>query len=199
MNLLDALIGGVRKVYAAGTELTFRRGLDFTDMTITVASDRLLLAVAGLRGVAVSATTPVAGDVLAFDGTEWAPAPGGGLGAVSPVAAQRVVAGVAATPGWEVLGAFVYGGAAAKLQAMVLVSQGALTATVRLYGPIGGTPAEVTGSAITSSATTEVVIESADLTTNLTEGEIYQIQMECAGGALATDFAVARYAALVAA
>lgn len=32
VNLLDGLIGGIRQIYLAGVEATFKRALDFTDM-----------------------------------------------------------------------------------------------------------------------------------------------------------------------
>lgn len=73
MNLLDGLIGGIRSIYENGTEKTFKRGLDFADMAITEASDRLSLVVAGIRGVPVSATVPMTDQVLAYDGTQWTP------------------------------------------------------------------------------------------------------------------------------
>ena len=113
--------------------------------------------------------------------------------ACSPTFAGAVP-GVLATPGWTVIGAFVHTGATSRLQAMVLVSQAALTARVRLYGPIGGAPAEVAGSLLSSVSTDEELVQSANLGSVLVRGQTYQVQVECTGGDLVTDFAVARYA-----
>jgi hypothetical protein len=79
MNLLDGLMGGVRRLYARGVEQVFKPALDFADLDATVLSDRVSLTVAALQGVSVSATAPEAGDLLAYDAEheQWAPAPGG--------------------------------------------------------------------------------------------------------------------------
>ncbi len=82
MNLLDGLIGGIRAIYQNGTEMAFRHGLDLVDFAITVGADRLHVVVAGLREVPVSDTPPTTGQVLAYDGTEWAPA---SLGVTLPI------------------------------------------------------------------------------------------------------------------
>lgn len=112
---------------------------------------------------------------------------------------EGTVQGVASTPGWEVLAAFEYAGGIAKLEAMMLVSGAGLTARARLFGPIGGTPAEISGSLVSTTSQVEVIQRSGDLSVNLTAGQIYQIQAECTGGSASTDFGVFRYAALTAA
>ena len=124
---------------------------------------------------------------------------GGSINEISPIFTQQTVSAVASTPGWETIGAFVYNGDAGKLQAMVLVSNSSLTANLRLYGPIDGyAPAAITNSDITTTSTTEILLSSSAVTSYLTTGKIYQIQMECVGGTNTSDFAIARYAALVA-
>lgn len=122
---------------------------------------------------------------------------GNGAGVAPLIAAQHVVAGVAATPGWEVLGAFTYTGAPCKLTAMALVATTALTATLRLYGPMGGTPAAISGSTCSTALKTETVVTSDEVTSGLTAGSIYQVQMEVTGGAASTDLGVCRWATLV--
>lgn len=77
MTALDGIVGGIRKIYQNGTEVLFKKGLDFVDMAITVGTDRLSLVVSGLRGRPVSATAPTTGQVLGFDGTEWTPTAAG--------------------------------------------------------------------------------------------------------------------------
>lgn len=85
MTALDGLIGGIRQIYLAGVEATFKRALDFTDMAGEILSDRIRLTVSGLRGVAVADTAPTAGDVLTYDGSEWTPS------ALAPVGATLFV------------------------------------------------------------------------------------------------------------
>lgn len=107
-----------------------------------------------------------------------------------PAAAGVTVAGVAATPGWVVLSSFKLRNTTNRLalEACLNVSQGALTTKVRLYDTVGA--AAVAGSTLTSTSTTVEYKTSADLASALTAERIYQIEAECTGGALATDFSV---------
>lgn len=130
--------------------------------------------------------------------------PGGGSSPGSPVVAgayyvagQETIAGVAATPGWVVLTEFDVDAPmppSAMLDAIALVSQIALDCNLRLYDVT--TAAVVAGSTLTTASLTGARVATGDLIAALVAGRRYQIQAECVGGALATDFAVVRYAVL---
>jgi hypothetical protein len=114
----------------------------------------------------------------------------------SPIFSDITVPSVVASPGWVVVGAFVHGGdIPCKLSSIALVSNPLLVARLRLFGPIGGVAVEIPGSNISTSSATDVLVESGTLA--LVAGSMYQIQAECTGGDLVTDFAVLRYVNLL--
>jgi hypothetical protein len=78
------------------------------------------------------------------------------------------------------------------LEAILLVSQGALTGRVHLYDTVAA--AVVTGSTVTTTSTTDSRQVSGNIAGALTAGRIYQFRAECTGGNTQPDFAVVRYA-----
>lgn len=83
----------------------------------------------------------------------------------------------------------------AELDAIVLVTQVALTGLVYLYDVVAN--ATVAGSSLSTSSTTGARLTSGDLTATLIVGRRYQIRAECTGGTDPTDWASVRYATLV--
>ena len=73
MNLLDGLIGGIRKVFVRGIEAPTKNALEFRDMDVVPQDDRLVISVSGIAGVPVSSTKPTRGQALVFDGEKWVP------------------------------------------------------------------------------------------------------------------------------
>ena len=129
--------------------------------------------------------------------------PGGGSGPGAPVGGAYYVggldsiAGVAVSPGWNVLTEFDLDAplpSSAVLDAIALVSNAALSCVVRLYDVTGGAP--IVGSSLTTVSLTGQRLTSVDLIGLLVAGRRYQIQAECTGGAAPADFAVVRYAVL---
>lgn len=118
---------------------------------------------------------------------------GGGFGVTAD---QHTVQGVAATPGWEVVSAFYLEDAQATLilNAIMLVSQAGLIGRVRIYDLTAG--AAVAGStlALPVSTLTDTRLTSGNLGAAMPAGRIYQIQIECTGGATVADFATLRSA-----
>lgn len=118
---------------------------------------------------------------------------GGSIDAVLGPTGQQLVQGVAATPGWAVIGGIyvpkVPG--AAFFEAVLLVSQAALTGRVRLYDP--ALAAAVAGSTLSSTSITDDRQVSADIAAALAI-KYYQVEAECTGGAAPTDAAIVRYA-----
>jgi len=118
--------------------------------------------------------------------------------AVGAYANNETIAGVAATPGWNVITEFqidTLPSQGALLDGIVLVSGAALTCRFRLYDVTGA--AAVAGSTLSSTSLTGERKTSADLTSALVATRRYQIQAECTGGAAPTDWAVVRYATLI--
>jgi hypothetical protein len=118
--------------------------------------------------------------------------------ATGAYANNETIAGVAATPGWNVITEFqldTLPSQGALLDGIVLVSGAALTCRFRLYDVTGA--AAVAGSTLSSTSLTGERKTSADLTSVLVATRRYQIQAECTGGAAPTDFAVVRYATLI--
>lgn len=108
----------------------------------------------------------------------------------------RTIQGVAVTPGWSVIGEFLYtaaenaaplGALERKLRAVALATSAALTVRVRLVR--ADTLVVVAGSLLTFAApvVNEAEQETADLSSALTNGVIYQIQAEVTGGATGSD------------
>lgn len=99
------------------------------------------------------------------------------------------VGGVAATPGWRICGKIYLPRpcSALKLEAIIENSTAALTSRVRLVDDL--TLIAVSGSTLSVALTTVStrVISSA---LALVGDKVYQLQMECTGGAVDTDFAV---------
>lgn len=112
------------------------------------------------------------------------------------------VQGVAATPGWIVIGGGQYsatvpaissGTLTRVLYATVVASTAALQVRVRLVRLTGGI-LQIAILTFAAPADADVYAQSADLTALLVDGNIYQIQAECTGGATAGDFATIRSA-----
>lgn len=98
-------------------------------------------------------------------------------------APQTQVPAVAATPGWQVLGAFwLPKTTKARLDALMMVSDATLTCRVRLYdatpGAIAAASRIVPGYASTQSTTME---QRKGPVVTLTGGHLYQIQCEVTG------------------
>lgn len=120
---------------------------------------------------------------------------------------QTTVQGVLATPGWQVIDAFLYDqdehvavapGAVERIFfATIIASTAALTVRVKLVR--ADTLVDVPGSLLTFAAPVnaqEASDKTADLTSVLVDDLEYQIQAECTGGALPTDYASIRSAGL---
>jgi hypothetical protein len=118
--------------------------------------------------------------------------------ATGAYANNETIAGVVATPGWNVITEFdldTLPSQGAILDGIVLVSGVALTGRLRLYDVTGA--AAVAGSTLSTVSLTGERIASADLTAVLVAGRRYQIQAECTGGSAPTDWAVVRYATVI--
>lgn len=184
MTALDGLIGGIRQIYLAGVEATFKRALDFTDMAGEILSDRIRLTVSGLRGVAVADTAPTAGDVLTYDGSEWTPS------ALAPVGATLFVDAVngndtSGTRGradlpYRTIGAAV---AAASSGDVVQVGPGSFTESVTLKNiaelTLRGSGTHATK--LTGALTTDVISRTSS--TSLTALTIEQMSIATNGEA----------------
>jgi hypothetical protein len=120
---------------------------------------------------------------------------------------QMTVQSVAVTPGWTVVDAFNYdenehlvvppGILTRVFFATVIASQPALQVRIKMVR--ADTLVDVAGSLLTFAppvSAQEVSQETADLTGVLVDGIEYQIQAECTGGALATDYVSVRSAGL---
>jgi hypothetical protein len=120
---------------------------------------------------------------------------------------QITVQGVLVTPGWQVIDAFNYdatehvaiapGTVTRIFFATVIASQPALQ--IRMKMVRADTLIDVAGSLLTFPAPVsaqEASLQTADLTGVLVNGIEYQIQAECTGGALPTDYASIRSAGL---
>lgn len=139
----------------------------------------------------------VSGGLRAFETSEGLVLEGASAGSLAPslraAFGQGSVPGVNATPGWVVLGAFVFDFSAAdlRLDALAFVSDGALTARVRLFDLTDGD--ELVESVLSTSATTEARLTTDNLAELLEADHVYQLQAECTGGSDTGDFAVIRY------
>src|SRR5574338_1357752 len=107
-------------------------------------------------------------------------------------APQTTVMAVAATPGWQVLGAFYLPkSCSARIDALMMVSDASLTCRVRLYDATPGamTPSArvVSGSVSTQSTT---MVRQLGPTVSLTGGRLYQLQCEVTGGSGVDFFGV---------
>lgn len=118
-----------------------------------------------------------------------------GLGSTAVSGLQQVVAGVAVTPGWTVVGDYPYIKAAQiKLEFIALPSNAALTCRARLFDTVAN--AAVAGSTLTIGPGVAVDTRAitADLQAAMTTGRLYQIEVECTGGATQGDFCTMRTA-----
>ena len=131
---------------------------------------------------------------------------GPGQGRAGDSIGRGLVQGVAATPGWEVIGSFFYGVKPirpVKLAAVLVVSKIALTGRVRLFGPIDGpeNPVAVAGSTVTTPASPDNINQTRQLSSELKDlliaQRVYQYQAECTGGALLDDWVNVQPAMLV--
>lgn len=95
---------------------------------------------------------------------------------------QTTVLAVAATPGWQVLGAFYMPKSAqARIDALMMVSDASLTCRVRLYD---ATPGAVSGSRIVpgyASTQSLTTIRRFGPLVSLVGGKTYQLQCEVTG------------------
>ncbi len=109
--------------------------------------------------------------------------------------AERVIDAVAATPGWNVIGAFSMP-ATADLHIDVIgsVSDAALTLRVRLFDITPGSIGPVSGSEASTTSRTDVQFMGGAIT--LTGGRRYQFQAEVTGGASSSLYGVVRRATL---
>lgn len=109
--------------------------------------------------------------------------------------AERVIDAVAATPGWNVIGAFLMP-ATADLHIDVIgsVSNAALTLRVRLFDITPGSIGPVSGSEASATATTDVPFTGGAIA--LTGGHRYQFQAEVTGGVSSSLYGVVRRATL---
>lgn len=100
-------------------------------------------------------------------------------------APQTMVPAVAATPGWQVLGAFFLPkSTTARIDALMMVSDPSLTCRVRLYD---ATPGEMNPSARVvpgfASSQSTTAIRRLGPVVPLTGGRLYQLQCEVTGDA----------------
>lgn len=110
----------------------------------------------------------------------------------SPGVARSLFA-VAATPGWEVIGAFTPAStASAPLDVIGAVSDASLTLRVRLYCVTAGSVGVVADSTVSITSTVDLAASSASLA--LTGGRTYQYQAEVTGNAGAAYFGTVRSA-----
>jgi hypothetical protein len=108
----------------------------------------------------------------------------------------RTIQGVSSTPGWNVVSEFLYvesehvatsGTLERKFRAVAIATSASLQVRARLVR--ADTLSVVTDSTLTFTAPVlnETEHESVDLTANLVDGVIYQIQAEVTGGATSSD------------
>jgi len=116
---------------------------------------------------------------------------------------DRLVQAVAATPGWYVACGFRFNAAQSNgvrvFQATVIASTSALQVRCRLVR--ADTSQEVSGSLLTFAAPVnalEQTLVTSNLSSVLVDGQHYQIQVECTGGASPGDFAILRSAGVYA-
>lgn len=108
-------------------------------------------------------------------------------------APQTTVPAVAATPGWQVLGAFYLPkSCSARLDALMVVSDDSLTCRVRLYDVTADTSlsaaARVIAGGVSTSSTT--ITRQLGGVVALKAGHTYQIQAEVIGDSGDTYFGV---------
>lgn len=105
---------------------------------------------------------------------------------------EQTVQGVAATPGWVVIGGIQVDKvpSPAIFEAVMLVSQAALTGRIRLYNLIAA--GAVAGSTLSTSATVDTLVQSADLS-GVLSAQFYQVEAECTGGVAPSDLVSVRY------
>lgn len=108
-------------------------------------------------------------------------------------ATNQTVAAVAATPGWNVIGAFFMPGTAlVRLDLFGSVSDAALSMRARLFDLSTAQP--VSGSTVTITSLTDVRKLSAQF--SLTGNRTYQIQLEVTGGSGGAFFGSAKSASI---
>lgn len=108
-------------------------------------------------------------------------------------APQTVVPAVAATPGWQVLGAFYLPkSCSARLDALAMVSHASLTCRVRLYDVTDDASLTATARVIAGGVSTSSTAPVRQLggVVSLRAGHTYQIQAEVTGNAGDTYFGV---------
>lgn len=138
-----------------------------------------------------------------WDGTNWIFA-GGGSGDYpgSSIGQQRVQA-VAVTPGWTVVGGFIWISSRVPptmpvtLELIVAPSTIALTVHARIVDSLTLTPVPSSLITVGAGSITDQFATGSDMTADLVEETLYQIQVECVGGALSTDFVTVRSGSVV--
>lgn len=117
-----------------------------------------------------------------------------GLGFTGVSGLQQVVQGVAATPGWQVVGDYPYVAGKVFLEFIALPANAGLTCRARLFDTVAN--AAVAGSTLTIGPGVAVDSRqiSADVSATMVGGRLYQIEVECTGGATQNDFVAMRTA-----
>jgi hypothetical protein len=109
--------------------------------------------------------------------------------------AEQYLEAVAATPGWNVIGAFTMpASASVRVDCLGSVSDASLTLRVRVYDITTGSVGVVSGSTAQTSSTTDAQAFSG--TFDLVGGHAYQFQAEVTGGVGDGFFGVVRRATL---
>lgn len=107
-------------------------------------------------------------------------------------APQADIESVAATPGWNVVGAFPMPlSAALHLEMVGLVSEVGLTLRARFFDLTANAPVASSEASLTATVDTKV----AGPTVELVGGHLYQIQAEVTGGGDPEQFGTVRMAA----
>lgn len=109
---------------------------------------------------------------------------------------QEQVPSVLSTPGWMVVGDFYLDAIVddAFFEAIFLNTAAGLTGRVKLFDTVAS--ADVAGSILSTSSTTDVRLISADIAAGMPGNRIYQVQAECTGAT--GQFVIVRAAKLIA-
>lgn len=117
-----------------------------------------------------------------------------GLGSTAVSGLQQTVQGVAATPGWTVVGDYFYVKGKVNLEFIALPSNSAITCRAKLV--VAATGVDVAGSILTigPGVTADTRQISGDLSATMAANTLFQIQVEATGGATQSDFCTMRTA-----
>lgn len=120
----------------------------------------------------------------------------------SSIGQQRVQA-VTISPGWTTVGGFrflsfrISAFNPARLELVLAPSTIALTCNIRLVDSLTLTPVPGSTVNLPAGSINDQWVGSGDLLDDLVDDTLYQIQVECTGGALTTDFVTVRGGSLV--